>query len=301
MTSTEVFELPAKILAILMAVAMLFTNIMDYGTAHASANVQLVREDKLVLTDAMYSGQGITTDGKYYYTSGAMTAANMNGLAKWQAKTDAETGKQTFELVLSHLQAIPDDLNEKYQSNHIGGISYYNGLIYAAVENETDDHPFIITYNARTLKEVDRYELPIGYLPNGVPWCAVDAENGYLYCSPFRDVTKIPAFKLDTMEFSHYINLSESITRIQGAEVYDGLLYFSYDVADSNVDQIKSIDVLTGEVKLICERTIPSLAGNEAEGITVFPMEDGSFFHVLDYDKTLGVYVRHYSYSGYEA
>ena len=38
----------------------------------------------------------------------------------------------------------------------------------------------------------------------------------------------------------------------------------------------------------------PVMAGNEAEGVTVYPMEDGSLIHVLDYDKTIGVYIRHY-------
>ena len=53
-------------------------------------------------------------------------------------------------------------------------------------------------------------------------------------------------------------------------------------------------DISTGEVSELCTRSLPAMAGNEAEGLTIYPMEDGSLFHILDYDKTVGVYVRHY-------
>ena len=142
---------------------------------------------------------------------------------------------------------------------------------------------------------IDIFIIEPDNLPDGIPWCAVDAENGYLYCSPFHDVEHILAFDLETMEFSHFITLSRMVTRIQGGEVYDGVLYLSYDAENSNTDYILTVDVATGEVETLCSRTVPSMAGNEAEGLTVFPMDDGSLIHVLDYDKTVGVYVRHYS------
>lgn len=277
---------PTTIIAWLVAICSMFTAIMDFGTAKATADVELVKEDKIVFDSAMYAGQGITTDGEYFYTSGSITAFDVAGIAKWKA--------DTFELVAKNTKAIPSEYRDKHDSNHIGGISYYNGKIYAAVENEPDDYPLIITYDCRTLRPIDVYELPLEHLPNGVPWCAVDAENGYLYCSPFRDIKEIPAFDLDTMEYSHSIKLKKTITRIQGCEVYDGTLYASYDVSDSNCDRILSIDIDTGDVKTLCTRTLPSVAGNEAEGITVYPMADGSLLHVLDYDKTVGVYIRHY-------
>ena len=95
------------------------------------------------------------------------------------------------------------------------------------------------------------------------------------------------------MEFSHIIELSETIYRIQGGEVYDGVLYLSNDDKTGS-DKILTVDIATGKVDTLCKRTLPSLAGNEAEGLTIYPMEDGTFIHVLDYDKTIGVYVRHY-------
>lgn len=271
--------------AFLVAFCMIFTGIMDYGTASSTKEVELVKEEKMVLDAAMYAGQGITTDGEYYYTSGSLTAFGVAGLAKWDA--------ETFEQVAVNTKAIPEKYVNAHDSDHIGGISYYDGKIYAAVENEAEDFSLVITYDTETLQPVDSYKMPNEYLPDGIPWCAVDADNGYLYCSPFNDVDYIVACDLETMEFSHIIELSETVYRIQGGEVYEGVLYLSND-DESNRDKILTVDISTGEVKRLCTRTLPSVAGNEAEGLTVYPMEDGSFIHVLDYDKTVGVYVRHY-------
>ena len=271
--------------AFLVAFCMIFTGIIDYGTASSTKEVELVKEEKMVLDAAMYAGQGITTDGEYYYTSGSLTAFGVAGLAKWDA--------ETFEQVAVNTKAIPEKYVNAHDSDHIGGISYYDGKIYAAVENEAEDFSLVITYDTETLQPVDSYKMPNEYLPDGIPWCAVDADNGYLYCSPFSDVDYIVACDLETMEFSHIIELSETVYRIQGGEVYEGVLYLSND-DESNSDKILTVDISTGEVKRLCTRTLPSVAGNEAEGLTVYPMEDGSFIHVLDYDKTVGVYVRHY-------
>lgn len=271
--------------AFLVAFCMIFTGVMDYGTASSTKEVELVKEEKMVLDAAMYAGQGITTDGEYYYTSGSLTAFGVAGLAKWDA--------ETFEQVAVNTKAIPEKYVNAHDSDHIGGISYYDGKIYAAVENEAEDFSLVITYDTETLQPVDSYKMPNEYLPDGIPWCAVDADNGYLYCSPFNEVDYIVACDLETMEFSHIIELSETVYRIQGGEVYEGVLYLSND-DESNSDKILTVDISTGEVKRLCTRTLPSVAGNEAEGLTVYPMEDGSFIHVLDYDKTVGVYVRHY-------
>lgn len=276
-----------SIIALLMAVCMALTGFLDYGTPTVTKEAELVSEEKLVFTDAMYSGQGITTDGEYYYTSGSLTAFGIAGLAKWDA--------ETMELVARNDDAIPEKYKELYDSDHIGGISYYDGKIYGAVENADEDLNLIVTYDCETLEIVDIYNMPAGdMLPDGIPWCAVDAENGYLYCAPFNETDCILAFALETMEFSHVITLSDTLYRIQGGEVYGGVLYLSYDVEDSNSDKILAVDIATGEVTTLCTRNLPSLAGNEAEGLTVYPMADGTFIHVLDYDKTVGVYVRHY-------
>ncbi|MBQ7114834.1 MAG: hypothetical protein IJN94_00300 [Clostridia bacterium] len=277
------------ILSVLVSICMLFTGFMDSGDASSTPEVELVKEDKLVFLDAFASGQGVTTDGEYYYTSGSLTAFGMTSLTKWDA--------DSMEQLVQNDAPIPQDYIDDYGHDHVGGISYYDGKIYAAVEDEAEAMPLVITYDARSLKLVEVYELPNNNLPDGIPWCCVDGENGYLYCSQFNEVNEILAFDLETMEYSHSIKLSEQVVRIQGGEVYDGVLYLSSDIADSNDDKIMTVDVKTGEVNELCTRSLPSLAGNEAEGVTVYPMADGTFIHVLDYDKTVGVYLRHYKLS----
>ena len=275
-----------EILSVLVAFCMLFTGFMDAGSASSTPEVELVKEDKLVFVDAMASGQGVATDGEYYYTSGSITAFGMTSITKWDA--------QTMELVVRNASPIPQEYVKYYGSDHVGGISYYDGKIYAAVENEAEDLPLVITYDAENLEIIDTYRLPNDNLPDGIPWCCVDGENGYLYCSQFNEVNEILAFDLETMKYSHSIELSEQVVRIQGGEVYDGVLYLSSDIADSNDDKIITVEIESGLVKELCTRSLPSMAGNEAEGITVYPMADGTFIHILDYDKTVGVYLRHY-------
>ncbi len=285
-----VTQVLSKVWALITAICMILTGFIDFGEATVTpSTLEIVKTDKVLLEKAMYTGQGITTDGEYYYTSGSMTALKMTGLAKWKA--------DDFTLEMSNLDVIPKEYKDKYESNHVGGISYYNGLIYAGVENKGKDHPLVVTYDCETLEKVSVYEISNEILPNGIPWCAVDADNGYLYCSPFRDVEKIAAFDIDTMQFSHYIVLSQGITRIQGGEVYQGKLYLSSDNGE-NTDTVYTVDVISGDTQVFCERTAPGLAGNEAEDMTVFPMSDGSFVHIIDYDKTVGIYIRHYGVKG---
>lgn len=277
----------SQVWGIITIIAMILTTVLGIGPVTTEpTSIELVKTDRLLLEKAMYSGQGITTDGEYYYTSGTITAMDVTGLAKWNA--------EDFSLVDSRLGVIPNEYKENYEFNHVGGISYYDGLIYAAVENKKKDRTLVITYDCETLDTVSVNEVENEYLTDGIPWCAVDGDNGYVYCSPFHNVDKIVAFDIDTMEFSHYIELSETVMRIQGGEVYDGKIYLSSDNG-ANTDTVYSVDVENGETQTVCERTVPGLAGNEAEGMTVFPMSDGSVIHILDYDKAVGIYIRHYS------
>ncbi len=54
------------------------------------------------------------------------------------------------------------------------------------------------------------------YLTDGIPWCAIDRENGYLYTSQFHNVGEILQYDLETMTFLRAIPLKEKLDRIQG-------------------------------------------------------------------------------------
>ena len=273
--------------AVFSSLVLLISGLINGGNINSSPNAELVRSEQFTLDEALLMSQGITTDGEYFYTAGSIAALDLVGMAKWTA--------DGFEKVISTHDAIPKEIKEKYSSDHIGGISYYNGKIYAATEDETDTYNLIVIYDAKTLEFTgEYYDLGTEFLDDGIPYCAVDGENGYLYTSQFHETDCILAYNLDDMSFSHKIMLSEPITRIQGAEYYDGLLYMSYDVKDSATEKVQTVDVKTGQVETLFERTV-SGRDHEAEGLTVYPMTDGSFIHIADYDKLISVTIRHYS------
>ena len=269
------------------AFIILLSGLINGGDITCSPNAELIKTDQFTLDQALLMSQGITTDGEYYYTAGSIAALDLVGMGKWTV--------DGFEKVTYDHTAVPKELKEKYGSDHIGGISYYDGKIYAALEDESDTYNLIAIYNAEDLSYTGvYYDLGTEYLDDGIPYCAVDAENGYLYTSPFHETDCILAYNLEDMSFSHKIMLSEPVDRIQGAEYYNGLLYLSYDVKGSATEQVQTVDVKTGEVKLLFERTV-SGRDHEAEGLTVYPMADGSLIHIADYDKLISVNIRHYS------
>ena len=237
----------------------------------------------------MCSGQGLCCDGEYFYASGSLVAINFTGLAKFDKDMNCLKMKTA---------SVPKEFNEKYGSNHIGGIDCANGYIYAPVEGDIDGegylYNFILLYDCETLEYTGKYyDLTSEYLTDGIPWCAVDRENGYLYTSKFDGVTEILQYDLDTMELLQVIELDCELNRLQGGSVYNGVLYLSYDVSDSTQEQVLSVDPSDGSVTLEFTRNLPNY-DNEAEDICVYPLEDGSLFHFSDYDKLICANISHY-------
>ena len=49
-----------------------------------------------------------------------------------------------------------------------------------------------VLYDCKTLKYTGiYYDMSSEYLTDGIPWCAIDRENGYLYTSQFHNVGEI--------------------------------------------------------------------------------------------------------------
>jgi len=254
------------------------------GPATTSSHVELIKTDRFCLEKALYFSQGVTTDGNFFYSSGSIGKSGICGLAKLSL--------DGCEDMIVKLNAIPKSYQEDYGCDHIGGISYYDGKIYAAIENSTESDPAIMVYDADTLDFIKAYQIPLE--DNHMPWCAVDADRGYVYFSTFNDVNTVLALNIEDMTYSHELSLTQTLYRVQGGDVYDGKRYLSTDDPDSATEAVYSVDVLSGETVLEFERTV-SRIDNEAEDMTVYPLADGSLFHVLDYDKIIGVNLRHYA------
>ena len=270
----------------LITLPLLLITLLTSPVAKSSDTAELV--SKNVFVDyALIMGQGITTDGEYYYTSGSITAIDFQALGKFTV--------DGMKNVKTRINPLPDVCKDR-GNNHIGGISYYDGKIYASVEGGNDCYACIVTFDCETLKPTgDVYDLPNELYDDGIPWLAVDGESGLLYASKWNDIEYVRVYDIkDGMKNVGNIRLSEKIHRIQGGEFFNGTLYLSNDIEDNgNFKRILSVDTATGEVKVAAERDVGG-ENVEAEGLTFVETSDGAEMHVLDYNKLIGVFVHHY-------
>lgn len=260
-----IMSLIKKVTALVAAVILMIVGFDEIKMPDPDG-AEIVGKTRYVLLDAKVSSQGVTNDGEYYYFSGN----------KHLGKADIETG----EMIRTNIYAIPKVLQDK-GCNHIGGLSYHNGYVYAAIEDGPDyNNSFIALYDAETLKFTGKYyELPHELHLDGVPWCEVDEENGYLYTAEWSNAVVLNVFDLETLGFVKIIPLSEPVDRIQGAALYDGKLYLSCD-EENDSKRILSLDVKTGEVETAFARNVGKVF--EAEDITITVDEQGPVLHVLD-------------------
>lgn len=279
-------ELFKRIFALFVSTMLLFANAADKGGENSLGESKLISTDHYVLCDGDYLTQGITTDGTYYYCTGARTYTGFNGIAK----IDMKTG----EVVKENRDAMPWEM-KKQLFNHLGGCSYYEGKIYVAVEDLFRKHPAVAVFDSQTLEFTGQYKI-LGeeVQPNGnLSWCAADREKGVLYTGISRGGNFVNVLNIETLEPIGRIMLETSFHRVQGAEVYDGLLYISCN--DTNKKKhVYSADLETGKVSVVLERAAAALP-TEAEGLTVWPTEDGAFFHVVDVVAMSIGSIRHYS------
>ncbi len=278
-----------KITAFLTTLALVFSYLFGFGANTVSEGYELTKSEKLNPIISMFTGQGLCFDGENYYGSGSLTAVNFTGLSKFD---------KDMNCIKLKANPVPKEFYEKYGSNHIGGIDCANGYIYAPVEGDIDGegylYNFILLFDCETLEYTGKYyDLTSEYLTDGIPWCAVDSENGYLYTSKFDGVNEILQYDLKTMAFLKAIPLKKELNRIQGGSVYNGILYLSYDVSHSTEEEVLSVNLKDGSVDVAFTRYLPNY-DNEAEDICVYPMPDGSLFHLLDYDKLINANINHY-------
>ncbi len=273
----------------IMVLPLLLLTLITTPAASSTDTAELIGTDTFVFDQALMMGQGITTDGEYFYTSGTITALNVTALAKLTADD------MTLQKV--KLNPLPKVCKSR-KNNHIGGISYYNGKIYASVEGGDSHWACIVVFDADTLEPTGEvYDLPLSAFIDGVPWCAVDSTTGYLYASVWDDAKTIYVYDVNNgMAPVKELKLTGLgiIDRIQGGEFLDGALYLSHDIEhNGNFKRIESVNLETGEVKIVAERNVGS-DNIEAEGMTFTKTADGAVMHVLDYNKFIGVFVHHY-------
>lgn len=275
-----------RIVSLFLCLSLSFIAAIDNGGENTLENAEYLGSKYFAGSDARCSTQGITNDGTYYYTTGAVVALGFNGLEK----IDMETG----EVVLQNTNAMPKQL-KKQSFNHLGGCTYFEGKIYVAVEDIMRKHPCIAVFSADTLQFTGEYKI-LGeeIQPNGnLPWCAVDEENRILYTGVSRGGEFVNALDIDTLELIEKRPIEHSLYRVQGAEFYDGLLYISCN-DETKVKHVYAVDPESGEIQTVLERK-SGTNSVEAEGITVRTDEDGSLLlDVLDVINSFNTALRTY-------
>ena len=251
---------------------------------------KFVSQKVYVMEQALAMGQGITTDGTYFYTSGAATGLHVTYLGKIEIAT--------MTMVDKRLNPLPDVCAAR-GNNHIGGISWYNGKIYASVEGGDVCRACIAVYDPATLTATGEvYDLPNDIFDDGIPWLAVDPATGYLYASRWNHAKTVYVYDVnDGMRPVKELPLTGlgELDRIQGGEFCAGTLYLAQDSKDAGtMKRLLALDTATGEVTLAAERNVGG-TNIEAEGMT-FLLKDGvPCLYVLDYNKAVAIFLREYT------
>ena len=260
---------------ILFRIIALFTVVITLPLAVLTNGLDAItkseRPDEIAMKNVVGAGayfrsQGVTNDGTNFYFS-AKTAI-------------LKTGDDGVTFEACNFSAIPDELAEKYGIAHIGGLSYYNGKIYAGLEDsKVWDYPIVGVYDAETLELVEYYILDSAAVTRGLPWVAVNPENGCLYCTDHsKNPTKILVYDVNNaMAFVGEVALAESPYAIQGGEFYNGTLYCA---TNDDTQAVYAINVTDGTAEKLFDRNLTGFS--EGEGLTVVKKDGETVLCTID-------------------
>ena len=270
------------ILSYMTIVIVSFTSIIC-PTPESTDSAEILNEFSYGLVEAFVTGQGLDETDDYFYSSGSLAAIKLCCLGI----IDKDSGK----IIKQNIDALPNEFKQQTY-DHIGDISVQNGVIYAPVENEAETDPLVLIYDAETLEYTGTYyAVDWTYLKDGIPWCATD-EN-YLYTSQFNNAERLVVYNIDDMSFSHTVELSETLKRVQAGDVLDGKAYLNCDPKEGN-KTVYEVDLSTGEVTLLCDRNTTGF-DTETEGMCVRRNDAGELIlNISDYNKIVSTFIRTY-------
>lgn len=270
-----------RVLSFVFAIILIPFSALTHGIDLISAGERTDSEKtNIVGIGAYFHSQGMTSDSETLYFSSKTTLI--------RTEDDAKT------LINANYSAIPDELKELGIA-HVGGLSYYNGFIYAGLEDsKVWDYPIVGVYDAETLELVDYYIMDAEKITRGLPWVAVNPENGYLYCTDHsKNPTKLLVYDTaNEMEFVKEVALEESPYAIQGAEFLGGTLYAA---TNDDTQAIYTINPESGEVEKLLDRNLTS--GSEGEGMTFMTKDGKTVLIAMDMGPLfINAFVREYTF-----
>jgi len=216
-------------------------------------------------------------------------------------RTDA-----SYAPVLNQPLALPADIQAEYGAfpggphmGHIGDIDIANGKLYAPIEDEDDSsqQSYIAVFDAKTLQYTgEKHALPLAEHADGVPWVAVDAPRKQFYTVTWSTAAadNLNVFDLETFKLIRSVPLQTSFNgkRVQGAKIYNGMLYASADTKDTvnglKRKRIYKIDTVSGSVIELLTYDEPNRT--EAEGLAFGP--DGTLHLMVVAPYTTPLYAQ---------
>ena len=270
-----------RILTVIFAVILIPFSVLTHGIDLISAG-ERPDESKtnVVGIGAYFRSQGMTSDGESYYFSSKTTLI----------KTDLDARTVTN----ANYFAIPDELKDLGIA-HIGGLSFYDGFIYAGLEDsKVWDYPIVGIFNAESLELVNYHIMDSEKITRGLPWVCVNPENGLLYCTDHsKNPTKLLVFdSAKEMELVKEVTLEESPYAIQGAEFHDGMLYAA---TNDDTQAVYAINPENGEVSKVLDRNLTS--GSEGEGMTFIEKDGETVLVAMDMGPLfINAFVREYNF-----
>ncbi|WP_157128568.1 hypothetical protein [Cupriavidus sp. USMAA2-4] len=202
--------------------------------------------------------------------------------------------------------ALPADIQAIYGASpggphmgHIGDIDIADGKLYAPIEDEDDSsqQSYIAVFDAKTLQYTGvKHALPLAEHADGVPWVAVDAPRKQFYTVTWSTAAadKLNVFDLETFKLIRSVPLQTSFNgkRVQGAKIYQGMLYASADTKDTvnglKRKRIYKVDTVSGSVIELLTYDEPNRT--EAEGLAFGP--DGTMHLMVVAPYTTPLYAQ---------
>jgi hypothetical protein len=200
-------------------------------------------------------------------------------------RTDPVSYKPTLAYPLdfpADIQAIFATNGNKPDYGHIGDIDIANGKLYASIEDEDNDQlqDYIAVYDPKTLQYTGvKYALPIDLHVDGIPWVAVDAKRNEAYTVTWSGTpaNSLNVFDLTTFKLKRVVPLTLGFNgrRVQGAKIYDGMLYATGDshdagaTAGTNKKYLYKVDTVSGNVITVFSYDEPNRT--EVEGLGFDP------------------------------
>ena len=200
--------------------------------------------------------QGVATDGVDWYFSARQTLFKTNF---------------DLDFLVVHENAIPQFLQDQGY-DHIGDIAYFEGKLYAPIEDASYVKPIIALFDTASLNFTGDYaQVPQAH----IPWVGVDPRTGYFYSSEFDGVNKLFVYDPNqNFALIDEIQLDTTLSRVQGGAFHEDFLYLACD----NGDYVYEVEVTSGTVTPVI--IVPE--GPEMEGIEAYALDSGVLHFVVE-------------------